>query len=110
MMQRRRRWRWIAIGAGLIAVACALFSRLDTWKARGELLLAQQDIAAGRLDTAQRRLTGLATRPGVLGGAADYWLGVCEALRGRPDAGLQAFARVPEGYPFEPLGAYLEAK
>ena len=48
--------------------------------------------------------------PGALGGVASYWLGVCEALGGRPDAALCAFARVPEGYAFDPLGAYLEAK
>ena len=48
--------------------------------------------------------------PGALGGAADYWLGVCEALVGRPDAAVRAFARVPEGYPFDPVGAYHEAK
>ena len=52
----------------------------------------------------------LAARPGALDGAANYWLGVCEALRGRTDAALRAFARVPERYVFDPLGAYLEAK
>ena len=98
MMQRRRRWRWVGIGAGLLALAWALFVQLDAWRARGELRLAQQDIAAGRLEAAHRRLTGLAARPGALDGAADYWLGVCEALGGRPDAALRAFARVPEGY------------
>src|SRR3954452_10141472 len=109
-MMQRRRWRRVGIGVGLLALAWALFLRLDTWRARAELQLAQRDIAASRLDAAHRRLTGLAARPGALDGAADYWLGVCEALAGRPDAALRAFARVPEAYPFEPLGAYLEAK
>ena len=68
------------------------------------------DRAAAGWKAAHRRLTALAARPGALGGAADYWLGVCEALGGRPDAALRAFARVPEGYAFDPLGAYLEAK
>ena len=110
MMRRWRRWRRVGIGAGLLALAWVLFVRLDTWRARGELRLAQQEIADGRLEAAHRRLTGLAARPGALDGAADYWLGVCEALGGRPDAALRAFARVPEGYAFDPLGAYLEAK
>jgi hypothetical protein len=109
-MMWRRRWRRVGIGAGILALAWPLFVRLDTWRARAELQLAQRDIAASRLDAAHRRLAGLAARPGALEGAADYWLGVCEALAGRPDAALRAFARVPEAYPFEPLGAYLEAK
>jgi tetratricopeptide (TPR) repeat protein len=98
------------MGAGLLALGWALFAQLDTWRARGELRLAQQDLANGRLEAAHRRLTGLAKRRGELGGAAAYWLGICEALGGRPDAALRAFARLPEGYAFEPLGAYLEAK
>ncbi len=52
----------------------------------------------------------MAARPGALGGAADYWLGVCEALGNRPDAALLAFARLPEDYPFDAVGAYHEAK
>src|SRR3954452_9672111 len=110
MMRRRRRWGRVGIVAGLLALAWVLFLRIDTWRARGQLQLAQQEIAAGRLEAAHRRLTGLAARAGALDGAADYWLGVCEALAGRSDAALQAFARVPESYPFETLGAYLEAK
>src|SRR3954453_17819626 len=98
LMQRLRRWRGVAIGPGLLALAWAGLVRLETWRARGELLLAQQDIANRRLDVAHRRLTGLAARPGALDGAADYWLGICEALGGRSDAALRAFARVPEGY------------
>src|SRR5580693_888022 len=107
MMQRRRRWRRVGIVAVLLAMGWALFARLDAWRARGELGLAQQEIASGRLKAAHRRLTGLAARPGELGGAAAYWLGVCEALGGHPDDALRAFARVPEGYAFDPLGAYL---
>jgi tetratricopeptide (TPR) repeat protein len=98
------------IGAGLLALGWALFAQLDAWRARGELRQAQQDLANGRLVAANRRLTGLVARRGELGGAAAYWLGVCEALGGRPDAALRAFARVPERFDFDPLGAYLEAK
>jgi tetratricopeptide (TPR) repeat protein len=110
MKQRRRRWRRIGIGAGLLALGWLAFVQLDTWRARGELRLAQQDLASGRLEAAHRRLTGLVSRSDELRGAASYWMGVCEALGGRQDAALVAFARVPEGYAFDPLGAYLEAK
>ncbi|WP_197446411.1 FG-GAP-like repeat-containing protein [Tautonia plasticadhaerens] len=110
MMQRRRRWRRLGIIAGLLALAWALLIQLDTWRARDELRRAQQEIANGRLQAAHRQLTVLAARPGALDGAADYWLGICEALGGRPNAALRAFDRVPEGYAFDPLGAYLEAK
>ena len=94
----------------LLALGWVVFARLDAWNDRGELRLAQQEIARGRLAAAHRRLTALAARPGALGGAADYWLGICEALGGRPDAALAAFARLPEGYAFDPVGAYHEAK
>src|SRR4051794_28752141 len=81
----RRRWRWLAIGAGFLALAWGAFARLDLWRARGELRLAQQEIAGGRLEAARRRLTGLAANPGTLGGAAVYWLGICESLGGRSE-------------------------
>ncbi len=106
----QRRWRRLGITAVLLAIAWLLFVQLDTWRARGELRLAQQDVAQGRLEGARQRLTALASRPGAMGGAADYWLGVCEALGGHPDAALRAFARLPEGYPIDSTGAYHAAK
>src|SRR5262249_20222509 len=51
-----------------------------------------------------------AARPDAMGGAVDYWLGVCEAVGGRSDAALRAFARVPASYVYDDHGAYLEAK
>src|SRR5207302_1005946 len=110
IMRMRRRWRRLGIVAGLLVLAWLLFARLETWKDRGELRLAQQEIALGRYEAARRRLTGLAARPGALGGAADYWLGICESLGGRPEAALRAFARLPQGYVLDPVGAYHEAK
>jgi tetratricopeptide (TPR) repeat protein len=110
IMRIMRRWRRLAIGAGLLAIAWGAFARLDVMSARGELLLAQREIAGGRPEAARSRLTSLAARPGVLGGDADYWLGICESLCGRPDAALRAFARVPAGYAFDPIGAYHEAR
>jgi tetratricopeptide (TPR) repeat protein len=110
MMRIRRCWRRLGIAAVLLALAWALFVQLDTWRARGELRLAQEDVARGRLEGARRRLIALAARPGALGGAADYWLGVCEALGGHPEAALRAFARLPAGYPIDSVGAYHQAK
>jgi tetratricopeptide (TPR) repeat protein len=91
-------------------LAWVAFAELSAHRARSELQLAQYEIARGRLDSARRRLTGLAAHPSATGGAADHWLGVCESLAGHPDAALRAFARVPAGYVFEPIGAYHEAK
>src|SRR5439155_172224 len=116
MMRMPRRWRRIGILAVLLALAWALVARLETWRARGELRLAQQEIAQGHLEAARRRLAPLAARRGTLEGAADYWLGLCEALDGRPDQrpeGAQqlrpgtAALRRPEGGPGEggPTGA-----
>ena len=110
MMRIRRRWRRLGIVVALLALGWFLFARLELWRARGELRLAQQEIARGHLEAARRRLAALAARPGVLGGAADYWLGICEASSGRPDAALEAFARLPRGYAFDPVGAYQEAR
>jgi tetratricopeptide (TPR) repeat protein len=110
MMKIQRLYRRLAILGTLVVLGWALFAQLRAWRTRGNLLQAQQEIAAGQLDAARMRLASLATRPGKEGGAVDYWLGVCEALAGRTDEALGAFARVPEGFPFDPLGAYLEAK
>ena len=109
-MRMRWRWRWLGIAAVVLALGWALVGRLEAWRNRGELRLAQHEIARGQLGAAQRRLAALATRPGALGGAADYWLGICESLGNHPDAALRAFARLPEGYAFDAVGAYHEAK
>ncbi len=106
---RRRAWG-IGIAVVVLALGWTLFARLEAWSKLGELRLAQQEIARGQLGAAHRRLDVLAARPGALGGAADYWLGICEALGSSPDAALRAFARLPEGYVFDPVGAYHEAK
>jgi tetratricopeptide (TPR) repeat protein len=110
MMRIRRRWWRLGILAGLLALGWAGFAQLNHWRVRGELVLARQEIARGRMESARRRLTALAARPGALGGDADYWLGICEALDGRPEAALRAFGRVPREYAFDPVGAYHEAK
>jgi len=106
----RLRWRWLGIAPLLLALGWVVFARLEAWNNLGQLRLAQREIARGQLGAAHRRLAALAARPGALGGAADYWLGICESLSSRPDAALLAFARLPAGYAFDPVGAYHEAK
>ena len=106
-----RSWRWL----GLIAIVFSgtgwiVVERVKAWNAVGQLRLAQQEIARRQLESAYRRLAVLSARPGALDGAADYWLGVCEALRNHPDAALRAFARLPVDFPFDALGAYLAAR
>jgi enediyne biosynthesis protein E4 len=105
-----RHWRRLGIAAALLVLGWVVFARLQVWNNIGELRLAQQEIARGHLAAARGRLAALAARPGALGGAADYWLGVCEALSNRPEAALRAFARLTETYAFEPIGAYHYAK
>ncbi|WP_165225584.1 FG-GAP-like repeat-containing protein [Aquisphaera insulae] len=106
----RRRWRRLAIGAGLLALAWGAFMRLDAWRSRGQLGLAQREIGRGQFEIARQRLTALAARDGALDGMANYWLGICESLDGHSDAAARAFDRVPPGFAFDPIGAYHEAK
>ena len=110
MIRTRRSWRRLGALAALLGLGWLAFGRLQAWNNVGQLRLAQQEIARGQLEPAYRRLAALSARPGALNGAADYWLGVCEALCNRPDAALRAFARLPQNYPFDSVGAYLAAK
>jgi hypothetical protein len=107
----RRRWRRLGLLAGLLAATWALVVVVEAVRARVEFQSARAEIARGRLEPARRRLAALAAaRPGVLGGAVEYCLGVCEATLGHPDAALRAFARVPDDFAFDAHGAYLEAR
>jgi tetratricopeptide (TPR) repeat protein len=107
----RRRWRRLGLLIGLVFASWALVSGAQAVRARVEFHRARGDIALGRLELARRRLASLAAaRPGVLDGAVDYWLGVCEANLGRLDEALRAFARVPAGFVFDAQGACLEAR
>ena len=99
----------------LLAVAVALAGGATVgvrarW-VRREVARAQAEIAAGRIGPARHRLAALATaHPARLGGTVDYLLGTCEAIAGRDEAALSAFARVPDGFEFASAGAYLEAR
>ncbi|MGP0067533.1 MAG: FG-GAP-like repeat-containing protein [Isosphaeraceae bacterium] len=60
---------------------------------------AKQEIAAGRYNTARKRLIELAGSRDD-NGEVDYQLGICEWYRGRPDDAAAAWERVPERGPF----------
>ena len=110
MIRIRWSWRRLGIMTVLLGLGWIGFDRLKAWNNVGQLRLAQREIARGQFEPAYRRLAVLSAQPGALEGAADYWLGVCEALNNRPDAALRAFARLPQDYAFDSLGAYLAAK
>ena len=110
MIRIRWSWRRLGIMTVLLGLGWIGFDRLKAWNNVGQLRLAQREIARGQFEPAYRRLAVLSAQPGALEGAADYWLGVCEALDNRPDAALRAFARLPQEYPIDSLGAYLAAK
>jgi hypothetical protein len=110
MIRIRRWWRRLGIATAFLGLSWIVYDRLVTWNNVGQLRLAQREITQGQLEPAYRRLAAITVRPGTLSGAADYWLGVCEALRNRPESALQAFARLPRDYVFDALGAYLAAK
>jgi tetratricopeptide (TPR) repeat protein len=109
MMQRR--WYWLGALAAALALAWALRAGFDDRRIRSELAVARSDIEHGRLEPARGRLAKLAaSRPGALGGAVDYWLGVSESAVGRSEAALRAFDRVPESFAFDTRGSCLEAQ
>ena len=98
-----RRATWIS--AAVIIAGLASAWGMFQWRAlvvrryRAELSRAEQDFKAGRLATAQQRLTVLEARwPGDAEVA--FRLGICELARGRRDKALADLARVPPGSAF----------
>ncbi|MFI5454445.1 MAG: FG-GAP-like repeat-containing protein [Isosphaerales bacterium] len=96
-----RRWaRQLLIGLLLVAVMAVLGGvAAKLWAARRfrrELAEARQEMAAGLLSLARKRLSRLAEeRPDQAEVA--YQLGRCEAARGKTDAALKLWARIPPG-------------
>ncbi len=107
-VRRMRKWRrWSRLVLLAVAVALAGGATVGV-RARWvrQVARAQAEIAAGRIGPARHRLAALATaHPGALGGTVDYLLGTCEAIAGRDEAALSAFARVPDGFEFASAGA-----
>jgi hypothetical protein len=101
----------LGLVAGAAVLALGAYAGSGAWRVRSGLYQAKAKITRGDVESARRLLTDLAaSHPGGVGGEVDYWLGVCEALRGRDLAALAAFSRVPGGFAFDPNGAYLEAR
>src|SRR5262249_1041201 len=120
MMRMQRRWRWLVIVAGVVAPGWAGVGPLYSWGGPGGAGVGPWagvgragcgvGGGAGALCGALGGVRGVGGGRGGAGGDGNYWLGICEALDGRPEAALRAFARVPAGYSFDPVGAYHEAK
>ena len=106
----RRRGVLIGIILAAVPLAWGTSRAFRSYREAVELREARAEIDRGHLGPARQRLVRLlGARPGALGGRADYWLGICEALRGDPDAALSAFDRVPDDFRFDPKGAHLKA-
>jgi len=102
MASIKRQWRLVLL---LAIVALGLcwggWKWWDFRRYRKAMSEIEEDIEAGRNGLAARNLVALlAWRPGS--DQAAYLLGMCEKARGRSDAALAAWARVPAGSSFAP--------
>ena len=87
------------IAVATAGVAALLFLRDRERRFRADVALARRDLDAGRVNAARGRLVTLAaSRPAD--GEVAYLIGLAEEGRGRADAALAAWARVPPGSPF----------
>jgi len=68
-----------------------------------------QDMAAGRQSMARKRLVDLVASR-LLQDEALYQLGLCDEARGRFDAALAAWERIPHGSPFTPKATIARAR
>jgi len=108
----RRKWAVYGIGLGglvlLGLVSCAVWD----WKVQGwrsALEQAKRDLAEGRYATARLELVKLGAYWSADGEVA-YELGQCEMARGRTEAAVAAWARVPANSPFAGWAAARRAK
>jgi enediyne biosynthesis protein E4 len=107
MMRRLGIWLAIALGVALLGVGG--YRALELRRLRAELAEAERDMTTGHVGSAWHRLRALAARwPDQ--GEVQYRLGVCERARGRFDAALAAWARVPPGSPFAARAAALRGE
>jgi len=89
--------RWLGLGLFLGVLALVLWAGWTHHvqrQARRELDLAMQDMAAGRQSLARKRLVDLVASR-LLQDEALYQLGLCDEARGRFDAALSAWERIP---------------
>jgi tetratricopeptide (TPR) repeat protein len=109
---RSRGLKKALLGAAvMLAVAGGAAAGIRTLWLHSELRLARAELARGMVLPARKRLSLLAAaHPGALGGRVDYELGLAEAAIGNSPAALDAFGRLPDGYPFDARGAIVEAR
>ncbi len=106
-----KRWHWPMVMGVVAVLGWGVWLGVRAWTLRVELRRAEAEVSAGRFVAARERLIALEqSRPGARGGAADYWLGICEAALDRDSEALTAFGRLPKNHVFASAGAFLEAR
>jgi tetratricopeptide (TPR) repeat protein len=108
----RRHWSVIGIGLGglvLLGLVCGAVWAWEVRRLHTALEQAKRDLAAGRYARAHRALAELAAQWPADGEVA-YQLGLCQQARGRTDAALAAWARVPTDSPFAGWAAARRAR
>ena len=91
----RSRWLWLGLLSSVIVLLLwTAVKRLERRRLDRELSAAQLDMAAGRHALARQRLLSLTEQTAVRDEAL-YELGQCEEARGRFEAALAAWERIP---------------
>lgn len=92
------------VGSVGLAIGLGWWKATEFVQLRAELRLARADFDARRYQDSSSRFARLAARwPGRAD--LEYWLGASEMMAGQPDAALEAWGRVPDGYSETPLAA-----
>ena len=102
----RRKWAAYGIGLGglvLVGLVCCAVWAWEFRRWRSALEQAKRDLAEGRYAMARKELVELAAHWSADGEVA-YELGRCEQARGRTEAAVAAWARVPRRLPLRRLG------
>jgi tetratricopeptide (TPR) repeat protein len=106
---RPRRVLIVLLGLGAILAAWFAVRAVEHRRFEDELGRARAEFAERRFGAARVRLVRLAERrPGD--GEVEYLLGACEKIRGRSDAALAAWGRVPAGAPQAPAATLSRAR
>ena len=108
----RSRWLWLGLLLGAIVLLFSLwaaFQQLEHRRLDRELKAVKLDMAAGRHALARQRLLNLTERTFVRDEAL-YDLGLCEEARGRQDAALAAWQRIPPRSPYAFKAAIARAR
>jgi len=98
-MRATRLWLASLLVLGMAGAGFGVFRAMETRKYRAGLEQAKQEMAAGLYATARNRLAALSASWSGRG-EVEYQLGLCELRRGRRDAALQVWERVPPTSPF----------